>query len=594
MNKKKIVILLGLFLMIACFFPSPSSATSTELSSFSADIFSFTSSPPPLPIRQPAEFEPMEGVIIRYNANSNSFGISYQVIKEMAEDVTLVTIVADLNQKNTVLTNFQNQGVNIDNSEFLIAPSNSHWTRDYGPWFIFNGDNEQGVVDFTYNRPRPSDNQIPSAYAANQSLPLYNMPLVHTGGNYMTDGQGISISTDLVWEENPGYSHSEIDGIMMEYLGIHTYHVVPDANADPIKHIDCWAKYLSPNKIMIREVPQSHPRYTALEAAVSYFEAQISCYGNPYEVVRVYSPNNEPYINSLILNKKVLVPITGSIWDDEALASYEDAMPGYEVHGFTGSWHSNDALHCRTMGITDRHMLYIEHIPLFGNQFSDGGYEIQAKIYPYSGEDIMLGSTGVHWKVEGQDWDFITLQHIGNYQYHATIPEQENGTKISYYIQAEDGSGRLENHPYIGAPGAHVFTAYGDINKPPETPQRPTGPASGKTGSTYLYSTSTVDPDGDNVFYMWDWGDGTTSEWLGPFMSGATATATHSWDEDGSYEIRVKAKDTYGLQSGWSETLAVTMPKNNQQLLGSILANTLNRLNHLSPMRTGVVQSLFI
>ncbi|MFO7676836.1 MAG: agmatine deiminase family protein [Thermoplasmatota archaeon] len=514
---------------------------------------------PPTPVRQPAEFEPMEGVLIRY-----PFGISYQVIKEMAKDATVVTIVADVSQKNTVLTNFQNQGVNIDNCEFLIAPSNTHWTRDYGPWFIFNGYNEQGVTDFTYNRPRPSDNLIPSAYAANQSLPLYNMPLVHTGGNYMTDGQGISISTDLVWSENSGYTQSQIRDIVMEYLGVHTYHVVPDANGDYIKHIDCWAKYLSPTKIMIREVPPSHPRYNAIESAVSYFEAQLSCYDIPYDVVRVYTPNNEPYTNSLILNNKVLVPITGSQWDAAALTSYEDAMPGYEVLGFTGSWQSTDALHCRTMGITDRHMLYIEHTPLFGSQEGNNGYTIQTKIYPYSGENIISSTTGVHWKVEGQDWNFISLQPLGNHQYHATIPGQENGSQISYYIQAEDESGRIENHPYIGAPDPHTFTAYND-NNTPDTPQRPTGPASGKAGSTYRYSTSTIDIDGDMIFYIWDWGNGNNSEWLGPYESGVEISTMNSWDEEGSYEIRVKAKDAYGEESDWSEPLAVTMPKNSLQ-----------------------------
>ncbi|MBN1281216.1 MAG: agmatine deiminase family protein, partial [Candidatus Thermoplasmatota archaeon] len=140
---------------------------------------------PPTPIRQPAEFEPMEGVLIRYQ-----FGISYQIIAEMAEDVTVVTIVSSTSQMNTVLSAYASQGVNLDHCEFLIAPTDSYWTRDYGPWFIITGDDEQGVVDFTYNRPRPNDDQIPVVYANNQSIPWYFMDLVHTGGNYMTDGQG--------------------------------------------------------------------------------------------------------------------------------------------------------------------------------------------------------------------------------------------------------------------------------------------------------------------------------------------------------------------------------------------------------------------
>jgi agmatine deiminase len=513
---------------------------------------------PPAPVRQPAEFEPMEGVLIRYQ-----FGISYQIIAEMAEDVTVVTIVASVDQQNTVISLYQNNGVNLANCRFLIAPTNSYWTRDYGPWFIFNGDNQQGVVDFTYNRPRPYDNQIPLAYANNQSLPYYFMSLTHTGGNYMTDGQGIAISTNIVWSENSGLSHAQINQLMNDHLGIHTYHVVPDVNGDYIKHIDCWAKYLAPDVILIREVPPSHSQYALIESAVDYFQSQISCYGAPYTVVRVYTPNNEPYTNSLILNNKVFVPMYQSSWDAAAIQSYQNAMPGYEILGFTGSWESTDAIHCRAMGITDRHMLYIEHTPLFGNQSSENGYDIQAEIYPYSGQSIISASTGVYWRIDSGNWNFVQMQPQGNDYYHAVIPEQVNGTVVSYYVHAEDGSGRAENHPYIGAANAHVFTAYGDINpnNTPEKPQCPSGPANGKAGTTYLYSTSTIDADDDMVYYLWDWGDGTTGEWLGPYASGVTISTSYVWSEEGTYMIRVKAKDIHDAESDWSDPLVVTMPK---------------------------------
>lgn len=187
-------------------------------------------SPPPEPVRMPAEFEPMQGVLIRY-----SFGISYEIIKEMAEDVMVVTIVANEGEKSTVISQYQSYGVNLDNCDFLIALTDSYWTRDYGPWFIFNGDDEQGIVDFIYNRPRPNDDQIPTKYGNWQDIPVYAMSLTTAGGNYMTDGQGIAISTDLVWSENPGYTHDQINQMIQDNCGIETYHVVPDVLGDYIK-----------------------------------------------------------------------------------------------------------------------------------------------------------------------------------------------------------------------------------------------------------------------------------------------------------------------------------------------------------------------
>ena len=62
---------------------------------------------------------------------------------------------------------------------------------------------------------------------------------------------------------------------------------------------------------------------------LDYFENIPNSYGEPWQIFRAYTPSNQPYTNSLILNEKVLVPIMNSSWDDDALAVYEDALPGY-------------------------------------------------------------------------------------------------------------------------------------------------------------------------------------------------------------------------------------------------------------------------
>jgi agmatine/peptidylarginine deiminase len=104
-------------------------------------------------------------------------------------------------------------------------------------------------------------------------------------------------------------------------------------------------------------VPESDYRYADFEFVANYFALQTSSWGDPYQVYRVYTPGDypyTPYTNSLILNKKVFVPITGSQWDDEALLAYQAAMPGYEIVGIMhDTWETTDALHCRAKGIAD-------------------------------------------------------------------------------------------------------------------------------------------------------------------------------------------------------------------------------------------------
>jgi VCBS repeat-containing protein len=70
----------------------------------------------------------------------------------------------------------------------------------------------------------------------------------------------------------------------------------------------------------------------------------------------------------------------------------------------------------------------------------------------------------------------------------------------------------------------------------------------------YDYDIVTTDPDGDDVLYYVDWGDGKNDDWSGPYESGQNITKVHAWPKiTRLYEIRVKAKDIYGGESGWGK-----------------------------------------
>ena len=98
-------------------------------------------------------------------------------------------------------------------------------------------------------------------------------------------------------------------------------------------------------------------------------------------------------------------------------------------------------------------------------------------------------------------------------------------------------------------------------NQPPRVPDRPSGPTSGRVGVECTYSSSSSDPDDNVMYYLFDWGDGTTSNRVKQQDNG-DGVATHTWTLRGTYEVKVKAKDIYGAESDWSEPLPITMPKN--------------------------------
>jgi agmatine/peptidylarginine deiminase len=426
--------------------------------------------PPVAPVRNVAEFDRMQGALVRY-----PFGIPVSLIKEMATDVTVTTIVASISQKNAVISQYVANGVDTSHCNFLIAASDSYWTRDYGPWFESDSSGQIGIVDFPYNRPRPNDDEIPKKVAEMLGIPWFGMNVISTGGDYMTDGFGISASTDLVWVENPTQTHPEIAQKMNDYLGITNFHVVPDPNiSSTIDHIDCWGKFLAPDKILIRKTLTNDPEYNALESAATYWASQTSSFGNLYKVYRVMTPQDQPYSNSVILNNKVLVPFMNSVWDDSAKAVYEAAMPGYEVIGFTAQpstpWMSTDALHCRVMGIADIGLLHIKHIPIMGNQPCETDYVVDADIIASSHQPIKTDSVLIHYQVNGGAYHVAQMLHTTGDQYSGTIPKQAAGSVIRYYLTAADESGRHAYAPLIGAADPYTFqTIYTNLAAVPDT-----------------------------------------------------------------------------------------------------------------------------
>ena len=106
-----------------------------------------------------------------------------------------------------------------------------------------------------------------------------------------------------------------------------------------------------------------------------------------------------------------------------------------------------------------------------------------------------------------------------------------------------------------------VIIGPANSNKAPNIPTVPVGPNSGISGSSYSYSTSATDPDGNQVKYTFSWGDGTTSV-TSLVNSGISASASHIWTVAAgskAFSVTAMATDTFGLTSVASNPISVTV-----------------------------------
>ena len=382
-----------------------------------------------------AEWEPAKGSIIRY-----PLGLPYSLLIDLSNNGLLYVVVSSSLQA-TCNSALSANGINMTNVRYIITNNDSYWIRDYGPWTIMEGNNNMQMVDFIYNRPRPNDDAVPSAIANYLGVNLYQMNITHTGGNIMTDGQGKAMSTNLVLTENSSLSQSAITDMFNTYMGITDYQLYPDPNNTYINHIDCWAKLLDVDKVLIRSVPTNHSQYNAIEAVVTQWQSKLSSYGTPYKIYRVNTSNDEPYTNSFIFNKHIYVPLMGTANDAAALLAYQNAMPGYTVTGYAYSnFESTDAIHCRVNTIFDNQMISVQHIPPVPSAVSQ---TLTFDVNIAHTNALNQNGTFISWKTgKNGIWQnsYMSLQSKGNWLTNLTAPVI--GDTLFYWISATDVTNR--------------------------------------------------------------------------------------------------------------------------------------------------------
>ncbi len=113
---------------------------------------------------------------------------------------------------------------------------------------------------------------------------------------------------------------------------------------------------------------------------------------------------------------------------------------------------------------------------------------------------------------------------------------------------------------WLGNNQVRVHVAVGNgvpANTAPPTPSIVMGGGQRLPLQNMQFASEATDPEANMIYYWWDWGDGQNTGWLGPYNSGASALASHSWTDFGNYEVKVKVKDAFGAETAWSAPVSV-------------------------------------
>lgn len=474
--------------------PLPKHLTATERALLESGTYrpplqrrSGLTDPPDFPTRTLGEWEELSAIVITWDAY---YSVLREIVRYAKEEVEVINICED---SLAIQSYLANNGIDLERLTFIEAPFNTVWVRDYGPNPVYQNDVDSLVlIDWIYNRPRPRDDRIPDLIGDYLDVPVYSTTqapndLVHTGGNFMSDGLGTGFSSRLLLDENDfnspfgtsNHSEADVDNLMDLFMGIEAYPKMEVLPYDGINHIDMHMKLLDEQTLLIGEFPTGISDGPQIEANIQYvLDNYQTHWGTDFKIERIVQPpcgnGNYPpscqggqfsaeyrtYTNALFVNQTVLVPIYNTALDEQALARWRELLPGYKIRGIdcTQIINAGGAIHCITKEIGVKDPLWIAHRGLDDLNAIDNAadYRVEASIKHRSG----IARATLYWTTDttaGYQTLPMQLEDAERDLWVAQIPQQANGAQVFYYFEAEARSGKRITRPLPAPAGYFEF-----------------------------------------------------------------------------------------------------------------------------------------
>jgi agmatine/peptidylarginine deiminase len=307
---------------------------------------SLRGAPPTTRVRTPAEYDPMEGLLLAWEGSSSWTAILAQIAREVTVTAggRIWMVVDSTSERNSVQSSLASAGVDLTKVSFVVRTTDTIWIRDYGPRIVYEGVQPDGsggvraIVDHTYNRPRPSDNALPSFLATQWGWDRFELPLVHGGGNYhLASGErGLapspSFATALIQNENPSLTGSQIVDLWRSFQNVETTLTAAyPASVDSTQHIDMWMQIVGDRAALVSDWP-NEPGSVQDQVAD---QTAAAMQADGWAITRIPAVRSGgthyTFTNVVMFNDIVLVPqytnSTAAARNAAAIAAWQAACP---------------------------------------------------------------------------------------------------------------------------------------------------------------------------------------------------------------------------------------------------------------------------
>lgn len=331
----------------------------------------------------PAEFEKTGSVLFGWEEeNAEIQQLQLRMIGAISRQTPVLLLVRNAGERRRATALAKKANVLLAAVTIQEVPLNSIWARDYGPLVLrmppvartvaraagrvpATAPHRFLVIDTEYpDVERPDDDAIPTIVGQLCGMPVRELSLTLQGGNLLSNGAGLYLTTKKTLTENAQFDRKprDVARILKTALGASQLIFLEELLGEPNGHVDMFATFVAVNTVVVGEYSAADdPVNAAILDRNAARLAALRTSAGPLRVVRIPMPKRNAdiwptYTNVLYANGVLLMPTYVGVpprVEARARGIYQKLLPKTKIVGIDCSTiiESGGALHCMTMNL---------------------------------------------------------------------------------------------------------------------------------------------------------------------------------------------------------------------------------------------------
>ena len=197
------------------------------------------------------EFERQAGLLVSGHLAEAYPSVYHQMVDGTPNDVQIVTLVEDQDQHGVIDAGLGGCRRPRECVSLVEVPHSSKWVRDFAPMVLMaDGPAAPLLLDAHYleGREHLPGNRL---LARRMGLSLAHQPINFEGGNLLTNGEGLGVTSTALFTANPTLSQTQVLDRLSKTYGLHQIVVLERLDGETTGHVDMFATFTASNTVVV-------------------------------------------------------------------------------------------------------------------------------------------------------------------------------------------------------------------------------------------------------------------------------------------------------------------------------------------------------